>query len=48
MGNVILSLVLLISIFILLFDGHIIRKQNVELKIQTEKILAELENLKNQ
>lgn len=44
----ILSVVVLISIFVLLFDGHAIRKQNAELKLQNEKILAKLENLKNQ
>ena len=44
----ILSVVVLISIFVLLFDGHVIRKQNEEIKLQNEKILAELENLKKQ
>ena len=44
----ILSLVVLISIFVLLFDGHTIKKQNAELKLQNEKILVELENIKNQ
>ena len=44
----ILSVVVLICIFILLFDGHTIRKQNEEIKLQNEKILVELENLKKQ
>lgn len=47
MAGFIMSLVVLIIMFVLLFDGHAIRKQNEELKSQTEKILAELEYLKN-
>jgi hypothetical protein len=42
----ILSVVVLISIFVLLFDGHAIRKQIEEIKLQNEKILAELEDFK--
>lgn len=34
----ILPLIVLISIIVLLFDGHIIRKQNEEIKLQNEKI----------
>lgn len=44
----ILSVVILISIFVLLFDGHAIRKQNNEIKLLNERILIELENLKKQ
>ena len=47
MATTILSVVLTISVFVLLFDGHAIRKQNEEIKLQNEKILAEIENLKN-
>jgi len=37
----IMSVVVLIIMFVLLFDGHAIRKQNEELKSQNEKILAD-------
>lgn len=43
----VLSVVVLISMFVLLFDGHAIRKQNEEIKLQNKKILDELESLKN-
>lgn len=41
----ILPTIVLISIFVLLFDGHTIRKQNEDIKIQNEKILAEIKSL---
>ena len=43
----VLSIVILVSIFVLLFDGHTIIRQNEEIKLQNKKILDELEELKN-
>ncbi|MCM3386935.1 hypothetical protein [Ureibacillus chungkukjangi] len=46
MAGFIMYLIFMIIMFVLLFDGHAIRKQNEELKAQNEKILAEIEYLK--